>query len=142
MGYKIFLDINVVVDFFVSSRGDNKNAVSLIEMIEDEVHYGYISETVVNTTNYLVRKSSNAEKFRLLMDEFVTITTVLPCSNLTIHEAYKKQKVDLEDSVLYQLALENQLDYFITSNISDFTKISHISLPVLTAGQFLSIVNH
>lgn len=137
MAYKIFLDINIVIDFFVGSRAGHDDSVLIMDMIEEEVHYGYISETVVNTTNYLVRKSVHAEKFRLIMDEFATLTTVLPCSNLTIHEAYKKQKVDLEDAVLYQLALENKLDYFITSNIKDFDKIGHSSLPIITAGQFL-----
>ena len=135
MATKIFLDINIVIDFFVASREWNADAVALVRMIEENQISGYVSETCINTTHYVVRKSVEADKFRILMDEFVSMLEILPCTNNIIHKAYKKTGIDLEDAVLYEIALENNLDYFLTNDIKDFKKISNRSLPVVNYKQ-------
>jgi predicted nucleic acid-binding Zn-ribbon protein len=44
---------------------------------------------------------------------------------------------DLEDSILYIIALENDCHYFITSNLSDFQSIAQPSLPIVSPDTFL-----
>src|SRR4051812_20096458 len=112
MAFKIFFDTNVIIDFFIPSRRDHEYAKKVLGLAEDREIIGFFSETVVNTTAYLVRKSVYFENFKVLMNELIEIIAVLPCSNLTIHHAYNRVKNDLEDAVLYQLAFENNLDYF------------------------------
>ena len=142
MAYKIFLDTNIVVDFFVHSRQEHASALDLISLAEKEEISIYFSETVINTTTYLVRKSTYFNQFKILMEELFSFVQVLPCSNLIVQNAYKNAKNDLEDAVLYQIALEHKMDYFITSDIKDFKKIAKNSLPIVSAKKMLGIINN
>jgi predicted nucleic acid-binding protein len=45
---------------------------------------------------------------------------------------------DIEDAILYQIALENNCRYFITSNLEDFISIAHPSLKVMSPDEFLA----
>ncbi|MBD0279026.1 MAG: hypothetical protein M3342_04885 [Bacteroidota bacterium] len=47
---------------------------------------------------------------------------------------------DIEDAILYHLALHHRLDYFVTENIKDFKKGALPSLPVITASQLLRLL--
>jgi len=141
MAFKIFLDTNIIVDFFISLRKEHNNAKKIIELAEDGELFGFLSESVINTTAYLVRKSAYFNNFKLLINELIGILNVLPCSNSTIHNAYLRAKNDLEDAVLYQLALEHNLDYFVTSDISDYKKIASASLPVVTSAELIKLID-
>jgi len=141
MAFKIFLDTNIIVDFFIPSRKEHNNAKRIIELAEEGELLAFLSESVINTTAYLVRKSAYFNSFKLLMIELIGILNVLPCSNSTIHNAYLRAKNDLEEAVLYQLALEHDLDYFVTSDITDYKKIASPSLPVITSSELIKIVN-
>lgn len=45
--------------------------------------------------------------------------------------------MDLEDAILYQIALENNCRYFKTTNIEDFASISQPKLTVVSPEEFL-----
>lgn len=140
MAYSVFLDTNIVVDFFLPDRNGHKYAVAIIEAAEKMVLKACFSESVLNTTTYLIRKSIYAREFKKAMLEFNTFIKVLPCSNKTVEHAYHHAKNDLEDAVLYQIALEGKMDYFITSNMKDLKKLEQSSLPVVTAKELLTII--
>ncbi len=40
---------------------------------------------------------------------------------------------------LYQLAFDNKLDYFITSDIKDFKRLEKPSLPVIKPTEFIKL---
>ena len=63
-------------------------------------------------------------------------------SNLIVQNAYKNAKNDLEDAVLYQIALEHKMDYFISSDVKDFKKIAKNSLPIVSAKKMLGIISN
>jgi predicted nucleic acid-binding protein len=140
MACKIFLDINILVDFFDGSRQNHESAKQLMQKIEDEVITGFVSESEINTTGYLIQKGYAPKDLRKIMNELAGILFILPCSNKTIQAACLLPTNDLEDAVLYQLALENRLDYFITHDKPSYKKLSTPILPVLTARELLKIV--
>jgi predicted nucleic acid-binding protein len=140
MAYNIFLDVNVVVDFFLNSRDGHAEAVKLMDAAEKKIVNIYLSESVINTTAYLTRKSIYFNSFKEAMNEMLLFSKVLPCSNIIIKNAYSIAKNDLEDAVLYQLAMHHQLDYFVTSDVKDFKKIQHPLLPVVTAKKMVELI--
>lgn len=140
MAFKIFLDINILVDTFLDFREGNSNAQTIINRSEVGILDSYVSESVINTTVYLTRKSVKADLLKTGIYELLKFITVLPCNNDTITSAYHNAKNDLEDAVLYQIALENKLDYFVTSDTKEYKKIQHPLLPVVTAKQILEII--
>jgi predicted nucleic acid-binding protein len=133
MACKIFFDTNIIVDYCLASREGHQNAIELMTKIDDFYLQAFISESVVNTTTYLIQKIISIEEIKRLIIDLTSVIHILPCSNKIIEEAYQRAKNDLEDAVLYQIALHGKMDYFITSNIKDFKKIEHPLLPVVSA---------
>ncbi|MDQ2751533.1 MAG: PIN domain-containing protein, partial [Bacteroidota bacterium] len=125
MAYKAFLDINIVVDFIDESRKEHLSSHLLFNEIAEGNLLGYISESVVNTTFYVTRKQTTVHNFCLFMQDVLDILKILPCTNESVEQAYNIAKNDLEDAVLYQIALSNKMDFFITNDKKDFNKIVH-----------------
>jgi len=137
MESKVFIDINILVDFIDASREGHESAKDLFSLIEKGKVRGYFSESVINTTAYLVKKVVPATLFNRLIIRLSQLIKVLPCNNLIIEQACKQVKNDFEDAVLYQIAIVNKMNFFITSDIRDLKKIEHAVLPVVTAESFL-----
>jgi predicted nucleic acid-binding protein len=140
MACKIFLDTNIIVDYCLASREGHQNAIELIAEVDDFYLQAFISESVVNTTTYLIQKIFSTEEMKRLILDLTSFIRILPCSNAIIEEAYQNAKNDLEDAVLYQIALHGKADYFVTSDIKDFKKFVHPSLPVVSAKRMLEIL--
>ncbi|RYY06188.1 MAG: PIN domain-containing protein [Sphingobacteriaceae bacterium] len=140
MAYKIFLDVNIMADFLDTDRKEHVTATALFSAIEKQKVKAYFSESVINTTAYILRKIIETEAFKILMGDLLAIIKVLPCTNKIVKTAYLNAKNDLEDAVLYQIALNGKVDYFITNDNKDFQKLAHQSLPVLSAGKFLELI--
>lgn len=140
MAFKVFFDTNIIVDFFIAKRLGHEDAKTLISAVENNIIKGYFSECVVNTTAYLVRKSVALNEFREEMDEMLTLVKILPCTNNIARAAYAISQNNLEDAVLYQIAFENKMDYFITSDLKDLKKIAHPSLPIINATQMAELL--
>ena len=140
MVFKAFLDVNILIDFLDERRELHTSAIQLFEAIENRKIKGYLSESVINNTSYILRKRIDNENFKLLIINLLLMVKVLPCTNSTINKAYSIAKNDLEDAVLYQVALEQDVNYFITNNHKDFQKLADPSLPILSAEQFLELI--
>lgn len=140
MAYSIFLDVNVLVDFFLTDRKNHLDAIEIIRLSEEGTVKSHVSESVINTTGYLVRKSIYFPTYKNAIIELLTFVKVLPCSSTIICNAYMNSKNDLEDAVLYQIALEHRLSHFVTSNVKDFKKIVHPSLQVVNTKEILEII--
>jgi predicted nucleic acid-binding protein len=137
MAYKIFLDTNIIIDYFIEDRPEHKNAVELFEKIIEEEAYAYTAETVINTSAYLLAKYISSKKLKTVLDEMLHFVHILQSNNNTFHRAYLLENNDLEDAVLYQIALENEIDYFITSDVGLSKKLHSKKLPVINSANFL-----
>jgi hypothetical protein len=51
-----------------------------------------------------------------------------------------KNPLYFEGGLLYEIALHDELDYFITSNTKDFKRIQNSMLPVINAKAFNKIL--
>ena len=141
MGFNIFLDTNIIIDYFLATRLHHNAAKKIIASIEIGDISGHISESVLNTSAYILSKAIAISDLKDYLLEMVSMMKVLSCSNSTIQMAYKNSVNDLEDAVLYQLALEGKLDYFITSDIKDFRRLEKPSLPVISATEFIKFLD-
>lgn len=141
MAIKVFLDTNIFLDFLDVSRDGHFQAIEIFKAIEVGKIKGYLSESVINTASYLVRKWMDKNIFKEIVIDLMQIITILPCSNSIIEQGYRNAKNDLEDAVLYQIAAIAKLEYFITLNIKDLKKLEHHSLPVITSQKLLDTIN-
>ncbi len=101
---------------------------------------GYISESIISTTAWLLRKDYSTKQLRNIFVEMLELFTLLPCNERSCKEALNSNIPDIEDSVLYHVALNHKMDYFITNDKTDFKNINQKILPVITSPQFISLL--
>ncbi len=134
---KIFLDTNIVMDFLERSR--SKHVVSSIiirECLTGNLK-GCLSETVVTNCSYLLRKTYGEKQLNEFFLNLSFYLEFLGINNACLEKACKVNAMDLEDAILYQIALENNCRYFKTTNIEDFASISQPKFTVVSPEEFL-----
>ena len=133
MANKIFLDINIVIDY-VEERPNELDAIKeimyLAQLQKIEL---FISESVIATSIYVLKKQ-NIDALSVLREICKTVN-VLPFSKDILYYPVEKYK-DTDDGLLYFLAYKAKMSYFITRNVKDFTFLFP-SLPVMSPTNFL-----
>ena len=140
MAIKIFLDTNIILDVFDDKRISHNHSIALYKLIEDGAVLGFVTESVLTTTDYILQKNLSKKYRQLLFTELNSLIKILPCSNQSFEKALQINFDDLEDALLYQVALENKIDYYITNDLAVIKKISSSLLPVLSAKDLMKIV--
>mgnify|MGYP000895518058 CR=1 FL=1 len=141
MATKIFLDTNIILDLLDQERPFSGESEVLFRLIDDGSFQAYFSESVITTTDYiLTKKFANTKRIDILTD-LLKMVTVIECSNSIVKSALLKNENDLEDAILYELALTEKLDYFITNDKQALKKLSTKKLPIVTTKDFLAIMN-
>lgn len=140
MASKIFIDINILIDFLDPKRLKHIDAAELLDKAESGICMPYATESVLNTVAYLVRKDFNAKAVSAVFEHLLTFLEIIPVYKNAYQYALRNVANDVEDAVLYQAALENNIDYFITNDLKDFRKIATVSLPVKTAAELLKLL--
>ena len=137
MANKIFLDTNVVLDFLLARPGELSKIEHIINLAKEKKIICCISETVISTSMYFLANEKKPALF--MLREFCSICQILPCHSDILHENIESFR-DIEDGLLYFLALYHKLDFFITRNHPDFKKASR-RLPVFTPTQFIKYLH-
>jgi predicted nucleic acid-binding protein len=140
MAYKAFLDTNIIIDFLQPTRPFHEDALELFLNLSKTIFIGFISETVITTTPYLIRKDFSSPELNTLLQNLNQKLIILSCNNQHVLSALQKQPPDFEDALLYQIALHHQMNYFVTSNTKDFKKIQQANLPVIRAKELNKIL--
>jgi predicted nucleic acid-binding protein len=140
MAYKVFLDTNIIIDFLQPARPFHEDALNVFLNLSKAIFTGFISESVITTTPYLIRKDFSSAELNTLLQNLNQKLQILSCTNQHVSVALQKQPVDFEDALLYEVALHHQMDYFVTSNTKDFKKIQQVSLPVIRARELNKIL--
>lgn len=140
MAYKVFLDINVLIDFFDPNRLDNLIATKVFRLIEKREIIAYTSESVICTTLYLMGKNYSSDTLKILATELLSNFEILPCNNTLFLESLNLGFKDIEDAVIYNLALRNNIDYFITNDKVALKKLATKKLPIVSTKNFLRFI--
>lgn len=82
MAYKIFLDINILIDLLDDRRISHIDAVNLITEAESGNCYPYVTESVLNTTSYLVRKDYPPSKLKVLFLDLLSFVELIPVNSV------------------------------------------------------------
>lgn len=139
MATKLFLDTNIILDILDRERPFSKEAEVLFKFIEDGTFAAFFSESVITTTDYvLIKKFTNVQRVSILTD-LLKLVTIIECSNRIVRNALLKS-ADVEDAILYELALTEKLEYFITNDKQALKKLATKKLPIVTTKDFLQLL--
>lgn len=140
MAIKAFLDTNIILDIFHRDRPFYEDAVDLFHHLDKSKFTGYYSESVLTSMAYVLRKKMNSTQINRSIFILNKKVNVLSCMPGDINKCSAYNPRDFEDALLYEIALHNQMDYFITSNLKDFKSFQNASLLVINAKAFNKIL--
>ena len=138
MEYKLFVDSDVVIDFFTDRESHANPASELFELNEQGNVRLYLSAVSINNIYYIVRKFLGHKKTLEVIETLTEMTEIVGTTKKEIIQALKNNFTDFEDSVQYSSALTiKDLDVIITRNTKDYR---NSSIAVMTPLNFLKLI--
>ena len=134
---KILFDTNILLDVFLFRDPFYKNSAFLLGLAEQGKVEGWLCGTTVTTLYYLTSKALSRKTAKEHLNSLLKIFHVANINRTVLEKALESDFKDYEDAVLYQSALQANLNGIITRNKKDFTKSE---LPCYTPAQFLKIL--
>ena len=134
----IFLDTNVLIDFFADRKPFSIDAARLFDYSLKKKITIYISAVSYNNIYYIIRQSlSHAETIKMLT-EISEWTNVIDLTKEIINKSLTSDFKDFEDAIQYHCAESiNKIDLIVTRDTKDF-KVS--SLPILSPKEAVALI--
>ncbi|MFC4873792.1 PIN domain-containing protein [Negadavirga shengliensis] len=121
MTSKLFIDSDVVIDFFTDRKPHVNPASELFELSEKGDVILYLSAVSINNIYYIVRKFLGHRKTLDVIEELTNMTEIVGTTQKEIIQALKSEFADYEDSVQHASALTIEgIDAIITRNVKDY----------------------
>tara|TARA_R110002051_G_scaffold267030_1_gene327008 strand:- start:18858 stop:19289 length:432 start_codon:yes stop_codon:yes gene_type:complete len=137
MEYKLFVDSDVVIDFFTDRKPHANPASELFELNEQGNVRLYLSAVSIINIYYIVRRFLGHKKTFEVVETLTEMTEIVGTTKKEIIQALNNNFTDYEDSVQYSSALTiKDLDVIITRNIKDYR---NSSIAVMTPLNFLKM---
>jgi|SRR5690606_32617541 len=137
MAFKLFIDSDVVIDFFTDREPHANPASELFELNEKGNIVLYLSAVSINNIYYIVRKFLGHRKAIEVVETLAEMTEIVGTTKKEIIQALKNDFKDFEDSIQYSSALTIEgLDAIITRNIKDYR---NSTIAVMTPLNFLNM---
>lgn len=137
MKYKLFIDSDVVIDFFTDREPHANPASELFELNERGSIVLYLSAVSINNIYYIVRKFLGHRKSLEVVEALTEMTQIIGTIRNEILQALKNDFSDFEDSIQYSSALTiNGLDAILTRNTKDY---KNSIIAVMTPLNFLKM---
>ncbi len=133
----IFIDTNVVLDFFLAREPFYKESKKIFKKVAfNEITAFVSSVTVVNSFYTISKEKDKAIAFKAVADllKIIEITTT---DKEVLEKALLSSFKDFEDAVQNESAIAENLDAIITRNTKDF---ANSSLKIYTPTEFLQSI--
>ncbi len=137
MVYNLFVDSDVVIDYFTDREPFVNAASELFELNEQDKVNIYLSAVSLNNIYYIVRRFLGHKKAIEVIETLTEMTEIVGTTKKEINQALKNTFSDFEDSIQYSSALQiKDLDAIITRNVKDYR---NSSISVMTPLNFLKM---
>mgnify|MGYP006194778801 CR=1 FL=1 len=131
---KLFLDVNIVVDFLGEREHFYKSAAKLLTLADRKKIKIFTSPTSISTTYYLLTKYENAKIALEKIRRFKLLCSIAVMDDEVIDKAINSDFKDFEDAMQYYSAIASNCDLIITRNEKDF---KNALIPVMNADSYL-----
>lgn len=137
MVFKLFIDSDVIIDFFTDREPHVNPASELFELNEKGSVILYVSAVSINNIYYIIRRFLGHKKTLDVLEKLAEITEIIGTTKKEVLQALKNDFSDFEDSIQYSSALAIKgLDAIITRNIKDY---KNSDIAVMTPLNFLKM---
>jgi len=137
MGFKLFIDSDVVIDFFTDRAPHANPASELFELSEKGDVILYLTAVSINNIYYIVRRFLGHKKAIGVVETLAEMTEIIGTTKKEVLQALENGFSDFEDSIQYSSALTvDGLDAIITRNTKDY---KNSIIAVMTPLNFLKM---
>lgn len=121
MASKLFIDSDVVIDFFTDREPHVNPASELFDLNEKGEIVLHLSAVSINNIYYIVRRYLGHKKTIEVVEELCDMTAIIGTTRKEIIQALKNNFKDYEDSLQYSSALTIKgIEAIITRNVKDY----------------------
>lgn len=131
---KVFLDVNIVIDFLGERENFYQPAAKVLTLADRKKIKVYTSPTSISTTYYLLAKYENAKIALEKIRRFKLLCSISVMDDEVIEKAINSDFKDFEDAMQYYSAIAKNCDVIITRNEKDF---KNALIPVMNAESYL-----
>ncbi len=137
---KIFIDTDVILDFFFDRKPFSDDATQLFMLCEKKIVTGFVTPVILSNVYFLLRKTAKHEKVIENLKLLINLVEIATINKATILEALNSEFKDFEDALQNYSAQHNKdIQVLVTRNVKDF-KESRLS--VMTPETYLRIGNN
>lgn len=131
---KVFLDTNILVDYFDSSRSEHITAYVLFSKSGEDYSIHCSLKSVMDLY-YILGEKKKAKKS---VQHLNTVCQIIPATENSLNSALELGNwKDLEDAFQYSIATENQMDFIVTHDRKGF---KNAKIPIKSARQVLEML--
>ncbi len=138
---KIFLDTNVLIDFFLERAPFYPAAAMIFSYALERKVEACVSSMSVVTAKFICvdRCKMPLEMFRAKVDFLRDILDVCSVDAADVYHSYDAKWKDFEDGVQYYAAIRCGADYVVTRNVKDFEEYI---IPVFSLDDMCRLLLH
>lgn len=133
----IFLDTNVVLDFFLARQPFFVEAKEIFDQIANNKFQVFVSSITVINSFYTIRKEKGKDVAFRAVTDLLKIVEIAKADKVVLQKALSIDFKDYEDAVQNESAVAENLDAIVTRNIKDF---ANSTLKIYTPSEFLQII--
>lgn len=134
---KIYLDINVIIDFTDSSRKRHLETTQLFSFLIKNDYNIFISEDMLSTLYYISKDKKKILQFLKVIQESWTVSSFGKDVIKNAIGLSLEKNVDLEDLLQCLCAKENDCEVFLTNDIKFFD----CGVKIMSVNEFLGDVS-
>jgi predicted nucleic acid-binding protein len=134
MGYKVFIDSDILLDLFLSRNPFSVYTQEILRLAEGGELTASTSSIIVNNLYYFIKKYTDKDSAKKAIKQLMKFCSVLPVDETIVSAALDSNFGDFEDALQYHTALKFNCEKLLTRNLKHYKQAT---IPVLTAEQFL-----
>lgn len=138
MAFKVFLDVNIILDFILQ-RERYEQGKTIVSWAEEGKVTGFVSPTVVQICSYWIAKAYGAEKAKEIMATLLAFVRTVDTPHEVILTALHSSMNDIENALLYFTALHHGMTHVISQDQA-FQKAALPPLPVVSPEDFIAMI--
>ena len=126
---RIFLDTNVILDFFLEREPFYYDALKLWAACENGEVEGYVSALTVNNVHYIAQKLKSTTTAMIAVRGMLGIFNVVPLDKELLQRAADFHDRDFEDDIQLQSAIQAGCSHLFTRDPTHFRSVAVAVVP-------------
>ena len=132
---KVFLDTNVVLDYYLNRDGFSNDAEAILAYGYNQKCTLYVSSLTYANVAYIARKKFPGEAIYTVLSTMMEMAEIAQMDSDVVKSAVNLQAKDFEDAMQYFSAKSVAADCIVTRNVKDY---QFSDLLVMTPQEFLT----